>query len=64
MTSLVDVATGAGHTALAFAPHVAYVIASDLTLPMLHVAQRLAGERWVRARDLRWSPPRRRPESL
>jgi ubiquinone/menaquinone biosynthesis C-methylase UbiE len=43
----VDVATGAGHTALAFAPHVAYVVASDLTLPMLRVARRLAGERGV-----------------
>jgi ubiquinone/menaquinone biosynthesis C-methylase UbiE len=41
----VDVATGAGHTALAFAPHVAHVIATDLTAQMLHVARRLAGER-------------------
>src|SRR4029078_12698061 len=37
-----DVATGAGHTALAFAPHVARVIASDLTAEMLVVAARLA----------------------
>jgi hypothetical protein len=29
-----DVATGAGHTAAAFAPHVARVIASDLTEEM------------------------------
>jgi ubiquinone/menaquinone biosynthesis C-methylase UbiE len=42
---VVDVATGAGHTAFAFAPHVANVVASDLTLPMLHVAQGLAHER-------------------
>jgi ubiquinone/menaquinone biosynthesis C-methylase UbiE len=41
----VDVATGAGHTALAFAPHVAHVVATDLTAQMLHVARRLAGER-------------------
>src|SRR5215831_6610108 len=34
----IDVATGAGHTAFAFAPHVAHVIASDLTVQMLHVA--------------------------
>ena len=43
----VDVATGAGHTAFAFAPHVANVVASDLTLPMLRVAQGLARERRV-----------------
>jgi ubiquinone/menaquinone biosynthesis C-methylase UbiE len=41
----VDVATGAGHTALAFAPHVAHVVATDLTVEMLHVARRLVGER-------------------
>lgn len=35
-----DVATGGGHTALALAPHVAHVIASDLTLPMLVEARR------------------------
>lgn len=34
-----DVATGGGHTALAFAPHVGHVIASDLTLAMLHAAR-------------------------
>ncbi|MCB1510579.1 MAG: class I SAM-dependent methyltransferase [Hyphomicrobiaceae bacterium] len=33
--SMLDVATGGGHTALAFAPHVAHVIASDLTQEML-----------------------------
>src|SRR5499426_573942 len=37
-----DVATGAGHTALAFAPHVASVIASDLTEEMLAQAAKLA----------------------
>ena len=37
-----DVATGAGHTALAFAPHVARVIASDLTAEMLVEAAKLA----------------------
>ena len=37
-----DVATGAGHTAAAFAPHVARVIASDLTEEMLHEAGKLA----------------------
>jgi ubiquinone/menaquinone biosynthesis C-methylase UbiE len=42
---MLDVATGAGHTALAFAPHVAEVIASDITPEMLAVTQRLAAER-------------------
>lgn len=37
-----DVATGAGHTAAAFAPHVARVIASDLTPEMLEEAGKLA----------------------
>jgi ubiquinone/menaquinone biosynthesis C-methylase UbiE len=39
---VLDVATGAGHTALAFAPHVASVIASDLTEEMLAQAAQLA----------------------
>jgi len=42
-----DIATGAGHTALAFAPHVAHVVASDLTVQMVHVARRLANERKI-----------------
>ncbi len=42
---VLDVATGAGHTALAFAPHVAKVIASDITDQMLAEAKRLAAER-------------------
>jgi ubiquinone/menaquinone biosynthesis C-methylase UbiE len=42
---LLDVATGAGHTALAFAPHVAKVTASDITDQMLAEAKRLAAER-------------------
>src|SRR5215470_294419 len=37
-----DVATGAGHTAAAIAPHVARVIASDLTEEMLREAAKLA----------------------
>jgi ubiquinone/menaquinone biosynthesis C-methylase UbiE len=37
-----DVATGAGHTAAAFAPHVAHAIASDLTEEMLQEAAKLA----------------------
>jgi SAM-dependent methyltransferase len=37
-----DIATGAGHTAAAFAPHVARVIASDVTEEMLGEARKLA----------------------
>lgn len=44
---LLDVSTGAGHTALIFAPRVAHVIASDLTPQMLDVARRLAKERAI-----------------
>lgn len=40
-----DIATGAGHTALAFAPHVGTVIASDLTPQMLAEAAKLAADR-------------------
>jgi len=42
---VLDVSTGAGHTALTFAPHVARVVATDLTPQMLTTAQRLASER-------------------
>ncbi|HXV99086.1 MAG TPA: methyltransferase domain-containing protein, partial [Anaerolineae bacterium] len=41
----VDVATGAGHTALAFAPHVAHVVATDLTAEMLAKTAELAAQR-------------------
>ena len=40
-----DVATGAGHTALAMAEHVAHVVATDLTAEMLAETGRLARER-------------------
>lgn len=42
---VLDVATAAGHTALAFAPHVAAVIGLDLTPQMLPLAAGLAAER-------------------
>lgn len=42
---VLDVATGAGHTALAFAPHVESVVASDVTPEMLIEAERLADQR-------------------
>ena len=37
---MLDVATGGGHTALAFAPHVAKVTASDITPQMLEAASK------------------------
>jgi ubiquinone/menaquinone biosynthesis C-methylase UbiE len=40
-----DIATGAGHTAAAFAPHVAHVIASDITEEMLEEARKLAASK-------------------
>lgn len=43
--AVLDVATGAGHTAAAFAPHVARVVASDLTPQMLDQAAKLAREK-------------------
>lgn len=42
-----DIATGAGHVALAFAPRVAYVVAADVTPQMLGVARGLARERGI-----------------
>jgi ubiquinone/menaquinone biosynthesis C-methylase UbiE len=42
---VLDVATGAGHTALAFAPHVAKVTATDVTPEMLGETRKLAVSR-------------------
>jgi ubiquinone/menaquinone biosynthesis C-methylase UbiE len=42
---VLDVATGAGHTALTFAPHVARVVALDLTGQMLVKTRQLAAQR-------------------
>lgn len=42
---VLDVATGAGHTALAFAPYTESVVASDVTPEMLIEAERLARDR-------------------
>jgi SAM-dependent methyltransferase len=44
---VLDVATAAGHTALAFAPHVVGVVGLDLTPQMLPLAAKLAAERGV-----------------
>lgn len=42
---MLDVATGAGHTAFTFAPHVAQVIATDITAGMLTKTAELAQEK-------------------
>jgi ubiquinone/menaquinone biosynthesis C-methylase UbiE len=42
---VLDVATGAGHTALTFAPFVAHVLATDITPEMLVEGERLAATR-------------------
>src|ERR1041385_7908260 len=44
---VLDAGCGAGHTALAFAPHVAHVVAYDLTASMLEQVERLATERHI-----------------
>ncbi len=44
---VLDIATGGGHTALAFAPHVREVVASDLTPEMLAAAERFIAGRGI-----------------
>ena len=44
---VLDVATGAGHTAMTFAPLVAHVVASDITDQMLEQAGKLAADKGV-----------------
>jgi len=48
---VVDVATGAGHTAYTFAPYVDRVIATDITESMLKVTRKTARERGISNRD-------------
>jgi ubiquinone/menaquinone biosynthesis C-methylase UbiE len=45
--TVLDVATGGGHTALKFAPHVAHVTASDITPAMLNAAERHSATKGV-----------------
>jgi ubiquinone/menaquinone biosynthesis C-methylase UbiE len=56
-----DVSTGAGHTALALAPRVARVVATDLTREMLAVARRLAAQRGARNVEFREADVRALP---
>lgn len=44
---VLDVATGTGHTALAFAPHAREVVGCDLTPEMLAEAEKLRSERGI-----------------
>mgnify|MGYP001321515107 CR=1 FL=1 len=44
---LLDIGTGAGHTALAFAPHVRQCIGLDLTEEMVQTATQLASQRGI-----------------
>jgi ubiquinone/menaquinone biosynthesis C-methylase UbiE len=46
--NMLDVATGGGHTALAFAPHLARVIASDLTEEMLDQVRKQVAEQGLK----------------
>jgi len=59
---VLDIGTGTGHTALAFAPHVREVVGLDLTEEMLREARTLAQERGVdnvtfHAADVHQLPP-------
>jgi len=49
---MLDVATGAGHTAFTFGPHVARVVATDLTEPMLQQTTALAAEKHLKNIDV------------
>lgn len=52
---VLDVATGAGHTALTLAPHVAHVIATDLTEEMLIKTAELAAARGLTNLETRFA---------
>ena len=59
--SLLDVATGAGHTALAFAPSVDRVTATDITNEMLEETRRLAADRGVNNLETRMASAEQLP---
>lgn len=50
---VLDVATGTAHTALAFAPHVAHVLATDITPEMMAQGERLRAERGIEKVEFR-----------
>ena len=59
--TVLDVATGAGHTALAFAPHVSQVVAYDLTEPMLAETAKNAANRGLTNVTTRQGPAEKLP---
>lgn len=52
---VLDIATGGGHTALAFAPHVREVVATDLTEQMLVTAERFIRGRGITNVRFEWA---------
>ena len=60
---VLDIATGAGHTALAFAPHVRKVVAYDLTDAMLAETAKNAADRGLTNVVARQGPAERLPFS-
>ncbi|MBI5564098.1 MAG: methyltransferase domain-containing protein [Chloroflexi bacterium] len=50
---VLDVATGTAHTALAFAPHVAHVIATDITPEMMAQGERLRADAGIENLEFR-----------
>lgn len=61
--TVLDIATGAGHTALAFAPHVREVVAYDLTEEMLGETARNAAQRGLTNVVTRRGPAEKLPFS-
>ncbi len=59
--TVLDIATGAGHTALAFAPHVQKVVAYDLTEAMLRETAKNAAERGLTNVSTQQGPAERLP---
>jgi SAM-dependent methyltransferase len=59
--TVLDIATGAGHTALAFAPHVSQVVAYDLTGPMLAETAKSAAHRGLTNVTTRQGPAEKLP---
>lgn len=59
--TVLDVSTGGGHTALAFAPNVARVVATDLTPEMLEVAERFIREKGVQNVEFKLADAERLP---
>jgi ubiquinone/menaquinone biosynthesis C-methylase UbiE len=61
MERVLDAGCGAGHTGLAFAPHVMQVVAYDLTPAMLEQVERLAAERGIQNVETRHGDVERLP---